>query len=276
MRMSISTDATWLTASTAFKISAMDTAEGQRLRLIYLVTAAVGVETLTAPVLVLFYTDYVGYSFSIYSYAMAMILAFAWVLQIPCGALADRIGREPCLVTGNLLYAAALLSLLLWKSDVPAVCVALLFALGLSLSGNTLQSLIYEYHAQRHAQGDFHALMAKGTSISLFVGAMAAVAGGHLAKVSLALPMIVDWCLLILLSGMQLLLIEEDRSATSERKHQTTYADLLASGLLLVKRDRSLVTLILLAAVLLAVLRTGFNFYQPMLISSGVLNRPAF
>lgn len=243
----------------------------RRWRWIYLFTMAVGVETLTAPVLVMFYTDYVGYAFSTYSYLMAMILAFAWVLQIPCGALADRFGRKRCLIGGNLLYASALLSLLLWKSHVPEVCVALLFASGVSLSGGSLQSMLYEHHARRNAQADFHKLMAKGTSVSLGVGALAAVAGGYLAKVSPALPMAVDLSLLLLLTVVQFFAIREERLGKPPgNSHRLRYADILKSGLLVLKSDRTLVVLIVAAAIQFALLRTGFNFYQPMLLTSDV------
>lgn len=242
-----------------------------RVRFLYYLGSTLGLEIFAAPVLIIFYLQYVGYSFQEYSLAMALILAFNWVLQIPAGALADRFGRKITLITGKIIYAGAMLALLVLQRTIPVPVVALLFSLGTSIGGNGFQSMMFQIYAEMGEQQKFHKVMARGTSLSMLSGAIASVIGGYLATFSIALPMTVDLVALLAVTVVyQVFIVEPARQDNSKPMIVMTYRAILHEGIVQLVTKPSLVLTILISAVLFAGLRTGFNFYQPMLTLQGV------
>lgn len=180
------------------RISLNDQPILNRWRFLSYLQSLFGVESVLAPVLTIFYLSYAGYTFEQYSTMLALCFFFLWLIEIPAGALADKMGRKLSLLIGNTVYILAMLSVLLWKNEIPVIIVAFLFSIGTAVAGNTFQSMMYDIYASRKAEEKFHEAIAKSTSISLFAAAGAAILGGVLAEINIALPMIVDIILLSL------------------------------------------------------------------------------
>ncbi len=232
-----------------------------------------GVESVLAPVLTIFYLSYAGYTFAQYSTMLALCFLFLWLIEIPAGALADKIGRKTALVVGNVVYILAMLSVLLWKNEIPIVVVALLFSVGTAVTGSSFQSMMFDVYASREAEDKFHEAMARSTSISLFAAAVAAILGGVLAEIDLALPMVVDIILLSLATIIITLYVEEPKPTNLHHEgapDRRSYLNIMKSGFLNAFSSWYMINFILCAAVIFATLRVAFNFYQPLLLAAQV------
>lgn len=113
----------------------------KRWRTLCYIQAVLSLEAFLAPVLIMFYTSYAGFTFEQYSAIIALIFVFLWMLEIPAGALADKYGRKRALIAGNGVYLSAMICLVMQSHSVPGWLIALLFAFGGSLSSSTFQSM---------------------------------------------------------------------------------------------------------------------------------------
>ncbi|WP_175919546.1 MFS transporter [Burkholderia pyrrocinia] len=235
-------------------------------RLCYL-QACLALEAFSAPVLVLFYTSYAGFTFAEYSFVISLIFVFLWALEIPTGAFADRYGRKRALVAGNVVYLAAMFCLIQYGRALSPWVIAFLFACGGALSNGAFQSMMFDAYASRGREADFHTVNARATSLSLLCGGAASVMGGWLASRSLALPMYVDMGIL-LMSTLSFVawLREPIREHPSRRPG---IVDIAKDGAAVCISCRPLLIAILIGAVTFACLRAGFNFYQPLLQAGG-------
>lgn len=241
-------------------------------RLSYLQSLS-GVESVLAPVLTIFYLSYAGYTFSQYSTMLALCFLFLWIIEIPAGALADRIGRKKALLLGNTVYILAMLSVLLGKNEIPIAIVALLFSVGTAVTGSSFQSMMYDVYASVKAEEKFHEAMAKSTSIALFSAAVAALIGGLLAEINIALPMIIDIALLSVATIILAISVTEPTSSVTPDEQltgQRSYLSIMKSGFLNAFSSWYMINFILCAAVIFATLRVAFNFYQPLLLAAEV------
>jgi MFS family permease len=235
-------------------------------RLCYL-QAGLALEAFSAPVLVLFYMSYAGFTFAEYSSIISLIFVFLWLLEIPTGALADRYGRKNALVAGNIVYLAAMSCLVALGHRVSPWLIALLFACGGALANGAFQSMMFDVYVSRGRDADFHTVNARATSLSMLSGGAAAVAGGWLAARSLAWPMYVDIGVLAVLTVAFVVWLEEPMRGSGVRRARVV--EIVRDGVVGCVSNRPLLIAILIAAAAFACLRTGFNFYQPLLLGAG-------
>ncbi|WP_179402924.1 MFS transporter [Burkholderia guangdongensis] len=228
---------------------------------------ALALEAFSAPVLVLFYTSYAGFTIAEYTTIISLIFVFLWWLEIPMGALADRYGRKNALVAGNVVYLAAMACLVAFGHAVSPWLVALLFACGGALATGAFQGMMFDAFAQSGRDADFHAINARATSLSMLGSGAAAVAGGWLAARSLALPMVVDIGVLGALTLALAVWLEEPARRADIRR--ASVAAIVRDGVIGCVSNRPLMAAMLIAAAAFACLRAGFNFYQPLLRDSG-------
>ncbi|HEY1212643.1 MAG TPA: MFS transporter, partial [Bryobacteraceae bacterium] len=225
-------------------------------------------ETFIAPVLVIFYTQYAGFSFSQYAVLMSYIFLLSWAFQLPTGALADKYGKKRALIFGNVIYVLAMLSLVVLGSRMPIFATAALFSLGGALSTGAFQAMMFSAFAAAGQEHEFNVVNARGNSLALFGGAVGAALGGLLANVSLALPMIVD---IVVLSLTTIVLSIAIKSMPEKRTVRPVSLNLIAlDAVRAAFGSRRLLASILVSAIAFAGVRTGFNLYQPLLASSGL------
>lgn len=225
-------------------------------------------ETFIAPVLVIFYTQYAGFSFSQYAILMSYIFIFSWVFQIPTGAIADKYGRKRALIFGNVIYILAMLSLVVLGNRTPVVLTSALFSFGSCLSTGAFQAMMYSAYAEEDRVADFNSVNARGNSLALLGGAGGAALGGVLAGVSLALPMVVDIAVLSLTTV--LLSISVRPTQVIQNVRQVSIQTIAIDAIRAAFRSKKLFSSILVSAVAFACVRTDFNLYQPLLTSSGI------
>ncbi|MGC2949006.1 MFS transporter [Burkholderia ambifaria] len=241
--------------------------ELKRWRHLCYLQAGLALEAFSAPVLVFFYTSYAGFTFAQYSSIISLIFVFLWMLEIPTGAFADRYGRKLALVTGNVVYFAAMFCLVHYGHQASPWLLALLFACGGALSNGAFQAMMFEAFAAHGRDADFHTVNARATSLSLVCGGAASVIGGWLASRSLAFPMYLDMGILAALTLSFALWLRVP--AHEHRSRRPGLVEIARDGIAASLSSRSLLVTILAAAITFACLRAGFNFYQPLLQESG-------
>lgn len=242
----------------------------QRWRTLCYLQAILALEAFSAPILVIFYTSYAGFTFTQYSSIISLIFIFLWGLEVPAGAFADKYGRKLALVTGNLIYLAAMICLVGLGYLAPWWLIALLFACGSSLSSGAFQSMMFDVYAARGKDADFHTINARATSLSLLSAGIASICGGWLAARSLAFPMYADIGALTLLTLIFIVLLREPQHVCKGVSFQrSTLMAIVRTGVLGSLANKTLLTVILIAAVVFSCLRAGFNFYQPLLQTAG-------
>jgi len=110
--------------------------------------------------------------------------------EIPTGAIADLFGRKRTLVFANLFVFIGLIFLYFGSTMKFFIIFALFNALGRSLWSGTDGALIFDTLKEENKEHNYKKII--GTYYALWpIGAAAgSVVGGHLAKISLSLPII--------------------------------------------------------------------------------------
>jgi len=100
-------------------------AELNRLQWFLMINSALGIEYLFAPVMTIFYLNYVGLSFSAFSFFIASIFLLNVILEVPTGVISDTIGRKRAYVLAGFFYLAAMLILIVLakqRASLPLPC----------------------------------------------------------------------------------------------------------------------------------------------------------
>lgn len=223
-------------------------------------------------ILVIFFVEYAGFSFSVFSTFTASLFVLNWLLEVPAGACADRFGRKKCLIAGNTIYVGAIVLLVVANSHLSLAFVALMYAVGSCLASGTFQATMYEAFAARQATPQFHAVMAEATGLGLWGAALAATVGGWLAGYSLALPLLLDAAALALLTLYLLLRMPPatPRELSARAEPSLSIRQVLASAWRITLTSPTLCVLFAGLAITFACVRASFNAYQPLMLDAGI------
>lgn len=128
-------------------------------------------------------TDYAGIGL-----VEALMMVTAAIVEVPTGALADRLGRRPTLALAfaNLTIGYYLLSIV---RDLPTLALSLVvITLGRSLYSGTLEALLYESLDDAGQAQGYAAALSRAQSLALVSHALATSIGGFLYAVRPELP----------------------------------------------------------------------------------------
>ncbi len=114
----------------------------------------------------------------------------AAVFEIPTGAIADIFGRKKTLISAYLLSLISLMFLYLGGNMLMFVSYAILNSFGRSLASGTDSALIYDTLKEENKERYFKKI--NGTYFALWPlgAATGSIIGGHLATISLNLPVL--------------------------------------------------------------------------------------
>lgn len=237
------------------------------------VDAALPPEVFIIPVVVIYYTRDLGFSFEAYSAFLSIILLVSAVLEVPLGYFADRIGRIRAYLIGRTGVLAALSTTLFCSEPGELFAVGLLIAVFQSLGSGTIEAVYYETFKDSGCEDQLVPLGHRWSGISLVVTSLAAAIGGFISDQTAIVAFKLD--LVVMLLGLSIsfvALIVYWPTHEAEGSSSTTAAS---------KADFSLPTLVdgltlrfFLASGILAVLsafmRTSLNFYQPLMDKAGM------
>ena len=108
--------------------------------------------------------------------------------EIPTGYVGDRVGRRNSLLIGTALIAVTLTGIGL-ASSFPALAVLYVcWSMGYNFRSGSEDAWLYDTLTDDLSEGEFSHVRGRGESVSLAVGAGAAVAGGYLGGLDLSYP----------------------------------------------------------------------------------------
>lgn len=111
--------------------------------------------------------------------------------EVPTGYVGDRVGRRNSLAIGTALIVVALVGLGTGSSLPVFLAFYVVWSVGYTFRSGTEDAWLYDTLAARLDESSFSQVRGRGESVSLLTGVVAAVVGGYLADVSLAIPFFV-------------------------------------------------------------------------------------
>ncbi|MFD1513036.1 MFS transporter [Halomarina rubra] len=140
--------------------------------------------------------------------------------EIPTGYVGDRVGRRNSLLVGTSLIALTLVGIGLSNSFLPLAVLYVCWSMGYNFRSGSEDAWLYDTLTDDLSADEFAHVRGRGESVSLAVGAGAAVLGGYLGSVDLSYPWFVAAGVT---SGGVLVLLTLDEPETYE---ETASADL--------------------------------------------------
>ena len=108
--------------------------------------------------------------------------------EIPTGYVGDRVGRRNSLLVGTLLISVTLAGIGLASSFASFAALYAAWSMGYNFRSGSEDAWLYDTLTDDQADASFASVRGRGESVSLTVGAGAAVLGGYLGSIDLSLP----------------------------------------------------------------------------------------
>jgi len=189
------------------------------------------------------------------------------VVEVPTGALADRIGRRFSMMAGALAMVASCLVAFVAHSFPVFVMAEILAATSMSLCSGADSAYLFDL-LQEHGRGHEYARREGTASAWHQAGSAAAfAAGGLLGELDLALPYLVTAGVAGLAFFVALFMTGESRSvaAAPVSTELSTYVKHMSQSFRDVRRNRRLLWVLGYSAVVFVLLRATVYLYQPYL-----------
>lgn len=204
-------------------------------------------------------------------YSVVVIL-----VEIPTGALADRIGRRQSMMAGALALMASCLVAYFADSFGEFVIAEILSAVSMSLCSGADSAYLYDMLHASGRTGEYARLEAKSSAWHLAGNAAAFLAGGLLGTIDLSLPYMVTAITGGIAFFVALALGDDGhlREVPMPRRRSVkvelgSYLQLMGRALADVRRNRRLIWIVLYSGVAWVLLRATHYLYQPYLKQIG-------
>lgn len=144
---------------------------------------------LVGPIWVLFLTDR-GISYTQIGTLDSLFAVVVILAEVPTGYLGDRIGRRNSLLVSTALAAVASYGFAFASSFGPFLVLYAGLAVAQTFRSGTESAWLYDILEERFDSDQFATVRGRGKALGTVTGGIAAVAGGALGSISLALPWI--------------------------------------------------------------------------------------
>ncbi|NBD33715.1 MAG: MFS transporter [Cyanobacteria bacterium] len=242
----------------------------KKTKIVLFFESAFPLEVFFAPTMIAFYTSYVQISFKQMSIIFSVILVSTWVLEVPSGIFSDWVGRKKAFLLGKSIYLAAMISLFFIKSFQLLLITAIIFSLGSAITSGNLSSISYENIVSISNKEKYLEINSKAHSVSFISAAIASVAGGYFGNIDLRLPLIIDSFLLGFTIFISLIYLKESRCDYSIDFTRfgagliKPFKSIFIDGMIKILESKYILLIIVFNAIVFSLVRTGFNFYQPI------------
>ncbi len=221
----------------------------------------------TLPIYILFGREYLGLS---YLQAGSFLLV-SWFVSIVLdffgGVFTDKIGRKKAFVYGMVIQIATFIPFLLTKSYPLLIISSVLNGIGVALSSNSIDALIYEQAIVVGKKNDYQHANAI-SQVFVFLGRIyATILGGLSYKIDPRLPYllyIVALCL-VLITG---LVMKTDNIV--KRSENGKYLNLVSTAFKVYKNNLALLKFVIVSGIFAFWADMLFAYYQPFFIEQGV------
>jgi MFS family permease len=118
--------------------------------------------------------------------------------EIPTGYVGDRVGRRNSLLAGTVLITATLFGIGLAESFYTFAALYVVWSTGYNFRSGSEDAWLYDTLTDDLSADEFAHVRGRGESVSLAVGAGAAIVGGYLGRVDLSYP----WFVAAVITGI--------------------------------------------------------------------------
>ncbi len=244
-------------------------------RLMY-VDAILGFQSFIGPVLVIFYMQYMGLTFSQYCFLDSVLFLVSAVLEVPSGYVADLFGRKRVYLAAQSLILVSMLLMLVLHGFYGALLCFMLMAIGAPMASGNTGAIYYEGFCAADKAGELQELYSRTGSIAFISSTGACLCAGFLAKLNIALPMIADCVMLAASIGFTCVYLHDDRTyAPRLRTFLAATANSLDPGRFMryaeaIVSNKRMLVFFSISALVFAILRGSYPFYQPLMKDAGI------
>ncbi|WP_427340319.1 MFS transporter [Caloranaerobacter sp. DY30410] len=234
-------------------------------KLIFL-SALLGFQYFMSPILVIFYLKYVGVSFSQFIFLDSILFLLVAIFEVPSGYLSDRFGRKRTLLISRVFTILSMIILILFPSYIGALISIIISGVFIPLGSGNEKAIYFESFKKLNEEKKLQKIYSKSNSISFVMLTITSIISGFIAKINLALPVLIDIILLIVISIATFFLLHDDKtylsnqemSAAKDKIGKFVYNHNNIKGLI------NVTPIFLLSALFFAALRVSYTAYQPL------------
>ncbi len=224
--------------------------------LIYLCTIF-NFEVFIGPILVFFYTKYMGLSFSQYFFIDGLIFVLLALFEIPSGYIADKFGRKKVLLISQVFIWISMLVRILIPSFIGALIFAIMYALSLAMSSGNVNALIFELFSKNNCVNELEKTYAKSYSISLISTILFVSLSSILFQYNMILPLIFDMLFLFINFIANIFLLKDNLNYKPVKKENLQKS--------FNKNEILNVTpIFIITSLWFVITRVSFSYYQPI------------
>lgn len=222
-----------------------------------------------SPVVVFFYQQRGLNYFQILALESVLAL-FIFLFEVPTGIFADKFGRKKSVIVGALLLTLEPIIFIFAENFIWFAIAFALAGIGITFHSGAIEALIYDHLKTKNKEDQMKKAMGTFGSASLLAMVVAPVIGSYVAK-DIIMPQFIF--LLMLTAGLMAigfilsLLVKDTKEKNIEEENPIA---LLKEGIKLIKRNKSLLHIILLSMFSSPFIFTLNYLYQPYLKNSGV------
>lgn len=201
-----------------------------------LIVTFLGDSTFILPIWLLFGTNQLNLTVTVTVILFMCIWLVSGLLEIPTGALADRLGRKKMLLVGSLLLSLYPLAYYFELPVALILVVSLISALGSALRSGTMLALTHDsYKKENRSDEEYHAFLSNEKVLTFTARALSGIAGGYLYSLNPHWPYAAMFIVYILMFVVGLFAVDTAvRSKLSNRLHiSETFKQVKASQLII-------------------------------------------
>ena len=219
-------------------------------------------------VLVPFFTDWGGISLLQVQILQSWFSIWVFILEVPTGAVADKIGRKHSLMLGSATIALATIIYGSFPSFTIFLIAELLFALGYALNSGADQALLYDTIKSQGREAESKKIMGRADAIMLSGMMIAAPIGSVISSyLGLNAPQYMTAIPMLIASALAWSIPEPKIHSDSQTTH---YLDIIKQGFHEMRRNAIIKTLAFDSVVVSSAAYFVVWFYQPFMKDLGI------
>jgi len=138
-----------------------------------------------------------------------IFVAFVFLFEIPTGAFADVLGRKTSFVISCFITSIAMFIYFLSRTFWSFVLAEIILAIGITFYSGAFQSWMVDSLKHHKFKGSFDKVFSKEQQIMWGAATISGLSGAYIAKINLALPLLVSAIALFLLGILAQVVMKE-------------------------------------------------------------------
>lgn len=171
---------------------------------------------LTMPIIVLFYQEN-GLSMQDVLLLKGIYSVAVVALEIPSGYLADVWGRKKSLILGSILGCLGFVIYSFTSNFTGFLCAELILGIGSSFISGSDSAMLYDSLLKMNREKEYLKQESRVMSIGNFAEALAGIAGGSLALISLRTPFVIQSFIAFIAIPASILLLDPNQNNTKTK-----------------------------------------------------------